>query len=175
MHNPDAVLQYLVYHTSEREVLAGGRKLGEYGGTNNPALAMQPAYTDDEGADTPDSVLDDVALTVRAKADGNVRNRNLWLLETGRFTGRYEGYVRLTDPDGDGGGEEVQTDWGLQLQNASGDGMDAGEVAVLGVQSGPVVIEYGDTDGRSRTLAITIDTVPPTIQIDVPAHDSAWS
>ena len=48
----NAVLQYVVYHTSEREVLAGGRTLDEYNGTNNPALDMQPAFTADEGADT---------------------------------------------------------------------------------------------------------------------------
>ena len=165
----NAVLQYVVYHTSEREVLAGGRKLGDYDGTNNPALDMQPAFTADEGADT-DPPTDDVALKVQAKADGNVTTQDLWLMETGRFTGRYEGYLRLTDPDGDGGGESVRTDWGLQLDDATDESLDG--AAVLGVQSGPVVIEYQDTDGKPRTLPITIDTVPPTVQIDLPAHDS---
>ena len=165
----NAVLQYVVYHTSEREVLAGGRKLGDYNGTNNPALDMQPAFTADEGANT-DPPTDDVALKVQAKADGNVTIQDLWLMETGRFTGRYEGYLRLTDPDGDGGGENVQTDWGLQLDDATDESLDG--AAVLGVQSGPVVIEYQDTDGKSRALPIDIDTVPPTVQVDVPAHAS---
>ena len=35
-----------------------------------------------------------------------------------------------------------------------------------------MVIEYQDTDGKSRTLPINIDTVPPTVQVDVPAHAS---
>ena len=169
--DPNAVLQYVVYHTSEREVLAGGRKLGDYNGTNNPA-PRHAACVHGRRRRGHRSPTDDVALKVQAKADGNVTTQDLWLMETGRFTGRYEGYLRLTDPDGDGGGENVQTDWGLQLTDATGPGKTDVEVAVLGVQSGPVVIEYQDTDGKSRTLPITIDTVPPTVQIDLPAHDS---
>ena len=157
-HDPTAVVQYIVYHTSEREVLVGGNKASDYSATEDA-----PAYTDDE---------EDAALKVRAKADGNVSTQNLWLMETGRFTGRYEGYLRLTDPDGDGLDGEGQGNWGLELQNATGSGMGSAETAVLGVESGPVVIEYGDTDGKSRALSISIDTVTPAVQIDVPAHDS---
>ena len=170
VHNGAAVLQYVVYHTSEREVLAGGRKANQYGGANHPTADQQPAYTKDEGSDTA-GVNDDVALAVRAKSDGNADFQDLWLLETGRFTGRYEGYVRLTDPDGDGGVADAPNDWGLELQNASSHD-EMGGAAVLGVESGPVLIEYRDTDNKIRTRSIAIDTVPPAIQIDVPAHES---
>ena len=30
----------------------------------------------------------------------------------------------MTDPDGDGGGEDVQTDWGLQLDDATDESLD---------------------------------------------------
>ena len=112
-----------------------------------------------------------MALAVRAKSDGNADFQDLWLLETGRFTGRYEGFVRLTDPDGDGGVADAQNDWGLELQNASSHD-EMGGAAVLGVESGPVPVEYRDTDNKIRTRSIAIDTVPPAIQIDVPAHES---
>ena len=167
IHNGQAVVQYIVYHTSEREVLAGSRKMAAYGETNHPMKAEEPQFTKSEGADTA-SVSDDVALLVRAKSDGNVATQDLWLKETGRFTGRYEGFVRLTDPDGDGEVGEPQANWGLELRNA--DGPDMAGRAVLGVESGPVVIEYRDTDSKLRTLPISIDTVPPEIQVDVPAH-----
>ena len=45
--------------------------------------------------------------------------------------------------------------------------------AVLGVESGPVTIEYVDTDGRTRTLRIEIDNQPPAVQITSPAHNTA--
>ena len=45
--------------------------------------------------------------------------------------------------------------------------------AVLGVESGPVTIEYKDTDGRTRTLRIEIDNQPPAVQITSPAHNTA--
>ena len=169
INDGNVVLQYIVYYTSEREVLAGGRKASAYGGANNPTDDQLPDFTKGEGADTA-SESDDVALVVQAKADGNVRTQNLWLRETGRFTGRYEGFFRLTDPDGDGSVGESQDNWGLELQNASGPGLVDEDVAVLGVESGPVLVEYRDTDGKSRNLSISIDTVPPAVQIDVPAH-----
>ena len=115
-------------------------------------------------------------MKVRVKSDGDVPSQNLWLYETGRFTGRYEGFVRLTDADGDGPsvtkGDVTTTysNWGLDVKDATGH--DSKGAAVLGVESGPVTIEYQDTDGHLQTETITIDTVPPTIQIDTPSHKS---
>ena len=45
--------------------------------------------------------------------------------------------------------------------------------AVLGVESGPVTIEYKDTDGRTRTLRIEIDRQPPAISITSPVHGTS--
>ena len=53
---------------------------------------------------TEDEIDDNDALVVRAKSDGDQQSVNLYLSETGRFTGQYEGYVRLTDANGDGQG-----------------------------------------------------------------------
>ena len=93
----------------------------------------------------------------------------------GRFTGRYEGYARLTDADGQGDDPDTVSvkeheNWGLDVGPATGYMSD--EAAVIGVESGPVTIEYQDTDGHVQTKSITIDTVPPAIQIDTPAHKS---
>ncbi len=160
VHNAAARLQYVVYYTSERESLIGGQKDEGY-----ETSVSKPVFTKSE--QTAGS-----ALTVRAKSDGDVGSQNLWLYETNRFSGRYEGYVRLTDADGDGSGTgTTANNWGLDTKPASGHDKDAG-AAVLGVESGPVTIEYKDTDGATQSLTIMLDTVPPGIQIDTPAHKS---
>ena len=118
------------------------------------------------------------ALTVRVKSDGDVSLQNLWLYETGRFTGRYEGFARLTDADGDGpdvtdaDSPITFSNWGLDVKDADAAPLMPTAAAVIGVESGPVTIEYRDTDGHLQTETITIDTVPPVIQIDTPAHKS---
>ncbi len=171
VHDRNIDLQYIVYNTSEIEVLAGGLKSGDYTETNgNPTAMERPQYTNDEGGATANSTADDVALVVNAQSDGIARSQNLWLKETGRFTGVYEGYLMLTDANGNGGG----TNWGVATgrgtRGTDDDGMDG--AAVLGVESGPVVINYRDTDGQMRTMSISIDTVPPSVQIDTPVHKS---
>ena len=148
------VLKYIVYNTSERETLRGGWKMGDYG----------------TGVYYPDFAKSETALTVKVMSDGNTREQNLHLYETGRFTGRYEGYVRLTDADGNGASTSTPVNWGLMTKDASSEEMDG--AAVIGVESGPVTIEYVNTDGRSQTHTIQIDAVPPMVQVDTPAHKS---
>ena len=154
VHNAAARLQYIVYYTSERESLIGGDKDDGYNTSVN-----KPVFTKSE--ETAES-----ALIVRAKSDGQVGSQDLWLYETNRFSGRYEGYVRLTDADGKG--TDAEPNWGLATDDATGHSDT--KPAVLGVESGPVTIEYKDTDGATQTLTIMLDTVPPGIQIDTPKH-----
>ena len=128
--------------------------------------ANDPVFTSDE-------IEDNTKLTVLAKSDGDEQSVNLYLEETDRFTGRYEGFVRLTDANGDGSAatddpdteakEHLRQDWGLVVGSgaADNDTTDVDEtIAILGVESGPVTIEYRDTDGRKRTLRIEIDRQP---------------
>ena len=170
--NANAVLQYIVYHTSEQETLVGGHSDATSGSTVYPSGVNQPDFTKSERDG-------DRALVVTVKSDGDATIQNLWLYETGRFTGRYEGYARLTDADGDGSDQNedsptpatpIVNNWGLEVKDASGRGI--GGAAVIGVESGPVTIEYRDTDGHVQSKTITIDTVPPAVQIDTPAHKS---
>ena len=63
------------------------------------------------------------------------------------------------------------SNWGLDVK-ARGQRLSDEDAAVIGVESGPVTIEYRDTDGHIQTETIAIDTVPPVIQIDAPAHKS---
>ena len=162
-------LQYVVYETSEREVLVGGLKetadASQSNGYESESLdRYSPYFTETEGNATS-------ALVVKARADGREIEQNLRLRETERFSGVYVGYLKLTDPNGTDGDEE-DDNWGLDVGPATGMGDTIDDAAVLGVQSGPVVIEYRDTDGATRELNIEIDTVPPSVQIDIPAHES---
>ena len=145
------------------------------GRTPNPDAEVAPVFVDDE--DDADADEQD-ALVLRASADGNAPAQNLWLKEKGRFSGRYEGYLRLTDADGDGSSPATDTDdavaksnWGLVVGPASGHLM--AQAATLGVESGPVTVSYKNSNGDIRTVSIQIDKDPPAIQIDSPAHNTA--
>ena len=127
---------------------------------------------------TEDEIEDNDALTVLAKADGDQQSVDLWLTETGRFSGQYVGSLRLTDANGDGSVKDdpgtttdetaPRDDWGREVIDG-----DASVEAVLGVSSGPVTIEYRDTDGRTRTLRIEIDNQPPAISITNPVNGTS--
>ena len=151
-------LMYIVYHTSEYETLVGGLDEDGYDGTVE--LASPPDFSNAEENT-------DAKLVVEARADGREGRQMLRLHETGRFDGRYEGYLKLTDENGGGMDDDG---WGLTVGSASGH--DAAGAATIGVESGPVVIAYKDTDGSQKLLEIEIDTVPPAITIDTPAHKS---
>ena len=167
-------LQYIVYYTSERETLIGGAKQLDDRYDAITSTIHKPSFTKSEKAS-------DNALTVKVKSDGDVTEQHLWLYETTRFSGRYEGYVRLTDADGDGRGKTgtAAINWGLRTRHAGGHG-DADDPAtnaydgpaVLGVESSPITVEYKDTDGVTQILTVMLDTVPPDIQIDTPVHES---
>ncbi len=139
------LVKYILYTTSQQEVLKGG--------SQDKTSETSPNFTNKE-----DSLL------VEVESDGDVSKQNLYLKETERFTGIYEGYVRLTDANGDGS----TNNWGRKVKHAEGPTDD--EAAVIGVQSGPVTISYRDSDGRTQTLSIVIDMVPPVVQIDEPAN-----
>ena len=103
-------------------------------------------------------------LVVEARSDGRDGRQFLNLRETSRFSGRYEGYLAITDENGDEEG------WGLDTGEAKSHLI--GGPATIGVESGPVVVAYKDTDGSTKLLEIEIDTVPPAITIDTPANES---
>ncbi len=172
---------YIYYQTSDQEEIVGGKRVGDYDGVGgNPESAVSPVFTDDESGADPD------ALVLRVSSDGIQPNQNLWLKETSRFSGFYEGYARLTDADGDGRCVDADNDsacddgeddfgqarnWGLELQNASSAGAD--DYAVIAVESGPVSVTYKNSNGDTRTLSISIDRDAPAIQVDAPIHNTA--
>ncbi len=188
----------IYYETSDVEYLDGGEEYwtcadgstptNERVGTP-PADSWQCGYTDavDPGADavataepnnvdyTDDEKADNTALRVEASADGDTRSVNLQLTETDRFDGVYQGFLRLTDADGDGRihTNNVERDnWGLEIGSNSEDVTESNPV-VLGVESGPVTITYRDTDGNTQTLRIEIDNRAPSIDITSPANGSS--
>ncbi len=162
---------YAVYHTSEIEALIGGVNETGYASEtmddqNNPGTPIPvnpPGFTNDEE--------DGDELLLRVEGDGVDSSQNLWLLETSRFSSRYEGYVRLTDANGRISGTDPN--WGIETRDA--DSYELDDAAVIGVESGPVTIRYRDSDGTTRTLSIQIDTLPPAIQVDIPTHKEPTS
>lgn len=195
----DIVILAIYYRTSNIEDLVGGETYRECSGTGTPSETndkwdcpnSQDVVKNDGEFDvdfTNDEKSDNDALMVRATADGSLEERsvNLHLRETGRFDGVYQGYLRLTDDNGDG--RDAKSDpkkddilnWGHQVGNGKGmagedenDEQRRNDAAVLAVESGPVTIEYQDTDGRKRTLRIEIDNQVPTINVTSPSHGSA--
>ena len=165
----EVTVQYVVYETSEFEVLEGGATYG-----------VEKDATDGAAFTSTEMRSDDTALVVEARSDGRISSQNLALRETSRFSGQYEGYLKLTDENGisaDTGAGDIATNWGLKTGDAprcagaDRTGCSASHAAVLGVESGPVVIAYKDTDGDTQLREIAIDTVPPTVQIDQPDHE----
>ncbi len=160
-------VMYVVYETSEFESLVGGATLGAYSADPLTGVAA-PRFT------TTETRSDTTKLVVEARSDGRTSSQNLMLRETSRFSGTYEGYLKLTDENGNNG-TGAPNNWGMA--NAHGTpctartGCSDMEAAVLGVESGPVVIAYKDTDGANQLLEIAIDTVPPAVQVDQPQHE----
>lgn len=173
----DITVQYIYYQTSEHEDLIGGAADNSY--TED---AEAPVFFDDEVYDADENTNPD-ALILRASADGDEPAQNLWLRETDRFGGQYEGYLRLTDTDGEGLCDhdddkgtrtpEIRCNWGLMVKDAAGASKEDAEIAVIGVESGPVTITYKDSDGDVETITIQIDKDPPAIQIDSPLNKTS--
>ncbi len=184
----DISIQYIYYETSDYEEIVGGFKKANYIGyddndaeTDNTVMAdarlagVEPVFVDDEDLDDPDN---QDALILRVSSDGNAPTQNLWLKEVERFDGVYEGYVRLTDADGNGSDdtdgeqdEDAGDNWGLPTRHADGPGEE--QYAVIGVESGPVTITYKNSKGDTRSVSITIDKDAPIIQVDSPVDGTA--
>ena len=138
----------------------------------NTAAVNRDGDTDPKVDYTADEKADNDALLVQVRSDGDVTSQKLWLKETDIFSGRYHGFVRLTDANGDGRNSgTVRKDWGLVTGGATGETKE--KAAVLGVESGPVTVEYTDSDGKKQTLRIEIDHRPPTITVDSPANGAS--
>ena len=169
-------VDFIYYQTSEQEVIIGGKNKNAVDKDTNPngypSTVAAPIFVDDE-------VKKSDALVLRANGDGVPPVQNLWLKEDGVFSGRYEGYLRLTDADGDGKCDadndettpHVRCNWGRVTGDGSSSGMSG--AAVLAVESGPISITYKNSKGDTKSITIQIDKDAPAIQVDAPAHDAA--
>ncbi|MXZ02895.1 MAG: hypothetical protein F4Y88_04260 [Chloroflexi bacterium] len=168
-------LQVIYYETSDTENLDGGQCYKE-----TTTDDVTTCSSSGDANDAPDDVIftkaerdDNTALLVQATSDGNDGAADLYLTETGIFDGVYQGFLRLTDADGDGAAGEGSDNWGEDI-DGDGNATDAtvGNAATLGVGNGPVVINYRDSDGQTRSFTIQIDIDPPVINVDSPVHNS---
>ena len=178
----DVDLQVIYYQTSEVENLVGGEVYCEKNdgtasdkGIDKNGMCQDGATANSSVTDvlyTDDEKKKNEALVVRAESDGNDSEAELYLKEDGRFSGVYEGYLRLTDADGDGTplAPKNPDNWGLDVGDATG--ATVSTAAVLGVGNGPVIITYRDTGGTARSFTIQIDIAPPVITVDSPTHKS---
>ncbi len=196
-------LQLIYYETSGIEYIQGGVKCYDApekasktlpDSTDNPdydkEFAQAECTADERKGDNNQSFVLYAESDEDAGGDGTgaTHRKNLALIETGRFSGVFQGYMRLTDADGDG--VSARDNWGLMKKSgnivnaattdgtsplAGDDGLTAAELlggkAVVGVGNGPVTVIYKDSDGNNKSLNIEIDVEPPTIQVDSPAHN----
>ena len=165
-------VQFIYYQTSAEEEIVGGMTAAEY--EADTALGdLVPVFEEDDA--------NGLVLNASADGDQDPPSQHLWLKETGRFTGVYEGYVRLTDANGDGACDhdenantaDERCNWGLVARAAEGELMD--EAAYVGVESGPVKINYKNSKGDNRSIEIMIDKDAPAIQIDSPVNKTSSS
>ena len=189
----EIVILAVYYRTSDHENLVGGQKYctaTDAKGVDDDGICPDDKETKNDD-DTRNSAADvdyttdeqdkNTALIVQASADGDLEKRivNLNLKEAKRFSGVYQGCIRLTDANGDGQDPGATppttktTDWGREVMDGSAAGADCAGAAVLAVDQGPVIIEYRDSDDKKQTLRIEIDNVAPTITVTSPAHGSS--
>ena len=173
----DLVIVAVLYETSDQEVIQGGVACDEITtGENMGDCKVNSAQADDRPNYTTAEISNKQALIARVQGDNGYIARNLYLKETGRFTGKYTGYIRLTDANGNGGADSPPSasnpaDWGIELDHADDETVDG--AAVVGLQDGPATITYKDSGGATRTMNIEVDIQSPTITIASPAHDSS--
>lgn len=178
---PEVQLQLIYYETSGIEYILGDERCfadpDDTPAPNTDRAMVQAACTAKEIENLNDDDLGDkFVLYAESDEDAADDRRHLALVETGRFTGVFQGYLRLTDADGDGMDDEGRENWGEEKGDGAYDhsaetaDRTNPSIAVAGVGSGPVSIIYKDTDGKNRRYDIEIDIDPPTIQVDSPVH-----
>ncbi len=172
----EVILQVIYYETSDQEHLDGGQCYKETTDADDVTTCSSSGEANEDTDDvlfTKSEKDDNTALLVQATSDGNDGNADLYLTETGIFDGVYEGFLRLTDADGDGTAGTGSENWGVDI-DGEGNASDAtvNGSATLGVGNGPVVINYRDSDGQTRSFTIQIDIDPPVINVDSPVHNS---
>ena len=162
--NAGVQLQLIYYETSGIEYIQGADEcfMGVRSADRmDTHVAQAMCITDEES----------FSLYAETDTDAGDTKRDLVLVETGLFTGVFQGELRLTDADGVGDGSNWGRMRGDAMYDADLDIAGVGEkAAVIGVNAGPVTIKYKDTDKQTRSYDIDIDITPPTIQIDSPAH-----
>ena len=78
--------------------------------SDNASFVLHAESDEDAGGDGIEDVEGD------GTAVGDLKQ--LALVETGRFTGVFQGYLRLTDADGDGATDQGPHNWGLPKTSA---------------------------------------------------------
>jgi len=141
--------------------------VGKGDGTSEPVIQVSrvgvPAYTGLIDIRYPSSAVDTTTAKVTSVVDtgGSV----VTLTETGRNTGRFEGWVTVS--------ERTST-----FTTGVDGGLTKGGAATVAAVGGPVTVSYTDaaTSGTAtnvkRSTTVTLDTTPPTATISTPSSGS---
>ena len=177
----DLVVVAVLYETSDSEVIEGNEKCSVAltvtpatgtPTTNNDKCAPNAEQGETEPNYTKSEIDSRQSLVARVQGDNNKVAQHLYLQEDGKFSGRYTGYIRVTDADGDGRDTgSTPANWGRNF--VDGTAATVTGATVIGASSGPVVITYKDSKGSTREMSIEIDIQPPTITIATPRHDTS--
>jgi hypothetical protein len=110
------------------------------------------------------SLQEYISATVKTDV-ANVTGANVNLIETTRSSARFVGFVNILN--------STQTVLNSNpLTGITAPSSVANEAAVP-ANAGPVTITYTDSDNVVRSLTVLIDTLPPTLNITSPGHNSA--
>ncbi|MCH7969693.1 MAG: Ig-like domain-containing protein, partial [Chloroflexi bacterium] len=142
-------------------------------GTNPPIITLQLDFGGDLSTNFdiqyPTSSVEEITATIKSVVDSGGTSV-LTLTETGRDTGRFEGFVKVA---------ELVTTGGTQfVTGAPGDGLAINTAATIPAIGGPITITYVDalTSGTAtdvnRIATLTIDVTPPTVTISAPLSGS---
>ncbi|MCH8229783.1 MAG: hypothetical protein IIA53_05580 [Chloroflexi bacterium] len=117
----------------------------------------------------PTSSVEEITATIKSVVDTGGTSV-VTLTETGRDTGRFEGFVRVK--------ERVATGGSVFITGAPGTGLSINAAATIPAIGGPISITYNDADTSgtakdvTRTATLTIDVQPPTATISAPVSGS---
>jgi len=156
----------IIYDDSTTEI--PGLVVSEIFSSSPPIITVNvtiaQVHTDGARVQYPTSAVNETVAVLKSVVDGS--GPEVTLTETGRDTGRFEGYIR------------VQKRTNVFTAGADGDGTTIGTAATVAAIGGPVTVTYTDEDTAgtaedvARTVSATLDTTAPVATITGPTSGS---
>jgi hypothetical protein len=123
------------------------------------------AYTGKIRVKYPTSDVDESFAEIKSVVDGAAPLSRVTLTETGRNTGRFEGYIKVFK-------RGVVVDGAAVLVGADGTGVDYANAATVAAIGGPITVIYTDGDSVKHSTTADLDITVPTATITSPVSGS---